>query len=131
MTGRVRIVWLAITAAMGGSGYLAWIGWGPLLDSAYVWLSSPAGIVIGRGRRPDREHAHPTTGHGRRRAVSMRTTITQATANLIDCTVLNRHGSPCGQPGEAGMPAGICAAHAIEVYRAVGRLIQARGKEGA
>lgn len=61
----------------------------------------------------------------------MRTTITQATANLIDCTVLNRQGEPCGQPGETGLPAGVCPAHAIEIFRAVSRMVDVRRAEEA
>jgi hypothetical protein len=41
---------------------------------------------------------------------------------ITACTMLNSDGQPCGKPGQAGLPAGICAQHAAEVYRAVHRL---------
>jgi hypothetical protein len=41
---------------------------------------------------------------------------------MMSCAMLDRDGQPCGKLGQAGLPAGICAEHAVEVYRAVHRL---------
>lgn len=61
----------------------------------------------------------------------MRSNTTQVLANMITCTMLNRQGEPCGQPGEEGLPAGVCPAHAAEVWRAVTRMIDARRAQEA
>lgn len=52
-------------------------------------------------------------------------TQSQVIAALVPCTMPTRDSRPCGKPGKVGLPAGICAQHAIAVYRAVGRLIAA------
>jgi hypothetical protein len=56
---------------------------------------------------------------------------TQILAAQVACTVLNRQGEACGQPGEAGLPAGICSGHAVEIFRAVSRLVDAKRAEEA
>lgn len=53
----------------------------------------------------------------------MRTSVTAVLADQIPCTVLNRQGEPCGEPGQAGLPAGVCPAHAVEIFRAVSRMV--------
>lgn len=44
-------------------------------------------------------------------------------AVTVDCTMLTRDGQPCGKSGEKGLPQGICAEHAIAVFRAVTKLV--------
>ena len=46
----------------------------------------------------------------------------RADARITPCVMLDRNGEPCGKPGEAGLPVGICAQHAVAVYRAVNKL---------
>lgn len=41
---------------------------------------------------------------------------------LMTCELPNRDGERCGQSGVLGLPSGICARHAVEVFRAVVRL---------
>ncbi|HEV2784682.1 MAG TPA: hypothetical protein VGX25_35305 [Actinophytocola sp.] len=58
--------------------------------------------------------------------------MTRLTKNHIDaevteCVMLTRQGEPCGKPGEAGLPAGICAEHAVAVFRAVSKLVELQG----
>lgn len=45
-------------------------------------------------------------------------------AQLTTCVMLTRDGDPCGKPGQAGLPVGICPEHAIAVFRAVSRLVE-------
>jgi hypothetical protein len=59
----------------------------------------------------------------------MRTSFTAVVADQIACTMLNRQGDACGEPGEAGLPSGICAAHAVEVFRAVSKLVDVQRAE--
>jgi len=49
-------------------------------------------------------------------------TIGDVLATTITCGLLDSHGDMCGKPGMAGLPAGCCEYHAIEVTRAVMRL---------
>lgn len=44
-------------------------------------------------------------------------------SKLTACVMLTRQGEPCGKPGEAGLPAGICVEHAIAVFRSVSKLV--------
>jgi hypothetical protein len=60
----------------------------------------------------------------------MRTSISQVVADQINCQMLTRDGQRCNKPGEAGLPSGICAAHASEVFRAVNRLIDVAREAG-
>jgi hypothetical protein len=56
----------------------------------------------------------------------MRTNASQVIASLVPCVMLTRQGTACGKEGQEGLPAGVCPEHAIEVYRAVGRMVDAR-----
>lgn len=51
-----------------------------------------------------------------------RPNLDRADAAITPCVMLNRDGDPCGRPGQAGLPVGICAEHAVAVYRAVNKL---------
>ncbi len=60
----------------------------------------------------------------------MSTNASQEIASLVPCTMLTRQGTPCGKDGQEGLPAGVCPAHAVEIYRAVGRMVaDQQGKE--
>lgn len=61
----------------------------------------------------------------------MRTSTTAVLADLIGCQMLTRQGNPCGKPGDEGLPAGICSEHAVEVYRSVARMVDAKRVEEA
>lgn len=41
------------------------------------------------------------------------------TAEQTRCTVLDANGEPCGRPGAAGMPVGVCLDCGVRIVRAV------------
>lgn len=45
---------------------------------------------------------------------------------LIPCAMPDDNGETCGRPGEDMLPAGICAVHALAVYRALRGLVDDR-----
>ena len=51
-------------------------------------------------------------------------------ATITGCVILDRHGEPCSKPGHAGLPHGICAEHAIAVFRAVSKLVALQAEHG-
>lgn len=62
----------------------------------------------------------------------MRTNASQVIASLVPCVMLTRQGTACGKDGQEGLPAGVCPEHAVEVFRAVNRMIaDQQGKETA
>lgn len=50
------------------------------------------------------------------------TTFGDVEASVTACTILNRDGEPCGQPGSPRLPLGVCTSCAITVTRAVLKL---------
>ncbi|GAA5119072.1 hypothetical protein [Haloechinothrix salitolerans] len=50
-------------------------------------------------------------------------------SKLTPCTMLTRDGEPCGKPGDDTLPTGICVEHAIQVFRAVSRIVAAKTEE--
>lgn len=50
----------------------------------------------------------------------------KAESAFVPCTMLTSQGDPCGKPGQVGLPPGVCAEHAIAVFRAVSKMITIR-----
>jgi hypothetical protein len=47
----------------------------------------------------------------------------RADSTITACTMLTKQGDPRGKPGQVGLPPGVCAEHAIAVFRAVSAMV--------
>lgn len=47
----------------------------------------------------------------------------QIEAALTPCVMLTKQGTSCGKDGQLGLPAGVCAEHAVQIYRSVSKLM--------